>query len=204
MKTMFRATIVAAAAALGCVSAHAETYKFTVKGFVDYTDGTIADVTAGTPFTSHFTYDTDTGWGNHYEGDGYESAYYWINRKYTFKLTVGPHVLKAVEPAIYLADGEMDRQLDVFEISSGADSRLDGTLCNADCSFSLTLVASPDHADALGSVRLPANLKRKKFDREHYGFISINGGQPTISLDVESIKSTLCVHSGDPRTACDD
>jgi len=204
MKTIFRATIAAAAATLSCVSAHAEIYKFTVKGAVNYTDGTISDVAVGMPFNSQFTYDTDTKWVLNDKGDGYESADYRINRKYMFKLTLGPHVLKAVDVAVYVVDGEMDKQLDVFEISSGTDSRLDGTLCGTSCRFSITLVASPDHADALKSVRLPASLKRKKFDREHYGFISINGGQPTISLDVESVKSTLCVNGTDPRTACND
>jgi hypothetical protein len=204
MRTIFRATVTAATVILGCVSAHAEIYKFTVKGTVNYTDGTISDVAVGMPFISQFTYDTDTKWWDKVKGDGYESADYQISRKYMFKLTVGPHVLKAVDAAVYVADGNVNQQVDVFDIGSALDARLDGVLCSGSCYFAITLVASPDHADALNSVQLPATLKREKFDRDHYGFISINGGQPTILLDVESVKSTLCAKGIDPRTACDE
>jgi hypothetical protein len=163
----------------------------------------MAGVTVGMPFTSQFTYDTDTPWSNHWGDDNSEGAIYEIKRKYMLKLTVGPHEFKATSASAYVSSGEMNQQLDVFSISGGG--RMNGVSCYHDsCYFGITLVASPDHADALDSVQLPAVLTRSKFDREHYASVHINGGQPTIHLDVESIKSTLCVNGTDPRTACND
>jgi hypothetical protein len=204
MKTIIRAAL-AAAVVLGSASAHAELYKFRMKGTVVYNSGAYLDAPVGTPVTGEFIYDTNTQPDYVQDDEDYDVAAYSIGRKYSFKLQFGEHVLKAVESAARITDGVPDRQLDVFDLSSGQASRFDGTLCTGSCLFSITLVASPDHANALTSVALPSTLNLKRFDRERYGYVIADSAQgPALQFSVDSIKSGPCLNGTDPRTACDD
>jgi hypothetical protein len=187
MKTILR-TAIAAAVALGCVSAQAELVKFHVKGTINYSNGTFADVPVGTPVIGAFTYDTEAEPDYTYESDEYDVASYPIDPKYSFNLKFGGHVLKAVNVRAQVTDGVPDIQLDVFDLAANPGARLDGAVCEG-CFFSITLVASPDHANALDSVELPSSLKLKRFDREHYGYVIVDHAQgPALQFSVDSIR----------------
>ena len=202
MKTILR-TALAAAVALGCVSTHAELVKFRMKGTVNYSNGSMADVPVGTPVIGEFTYDTSTQPDYAQDYDDYDVADYTIGRKYSFKLRFGGHLLKATAQRAQVTDGVRDLQLDVFDFGSTPGARLDGDLCEG-CYFGLTLVASPDHADALGSVALPSSLNLKRFDRERYGYVITNSAEGyALQFSVDSIKSAPCLNGTNPRTACD-
>jgi hypothetical protein len=172
------------------MNAQASLMQLNFAGTVNYTDGSLSGISAGTVFTGSFSYDPTTPEAYSYPG----AAYYDLGTTSSITANIGGHLVSANRLGVRITDNFGGNVEDGVNISGGYPLSV-GDEVYSSGSFGFTLQSKPGNKGVLTSTALPTSYDVSAFDLVsfNYGWLQRDGGQhgTILGFSVNSITNAV-------------